>query len=166
MATTNTIHDFATSKARGEAYEQLLDDYLEPAYTIRKATMAEQRLGIDRFLVHKETGETFSVDYKADLWAARTGHAFIETVSVDPASGAERRAGWALTSHADFIFYYLPQKRRLFVVRTNEIRMSIPLWRQVAEETVVHNDGYDTHGLLIKLSDLERIAEAVVEVGE
>lgn len=162
-----TIHNFTTSKARGEVYEQLLDDYLAPSYEIRRATMDEQRHGIDRFLTHRETREIFSVDYKADSWAARTGQAFIETVSVDPGpTGGERRDGWAVTSQAEFIFYYLPQKRRLYILRMVEIRASLPYWQQICQPMTVRNDGYSTHGLLVRLSELDRIAEAVVEVGE
>lgn len=159
---TNIVHNFAASKARGEEVEALLDAYLEPRYIIRKATDAEQRRGIDRWLTDRETGETFSIDYKADSLASRTGNAFIETVSVDSAG----KGGWALTSQAEFIFYYLPQRRALYILSMAEISRALPQWADLYRQVHAQNNGYQSYGVLVPLKEIERIAEDVVEVGE
>lgn len=161
MATT-IIHNFAASKARGEEVEAQLDAYLEPTYIIRKASEAEQRRGIDRWLTHRETGDTLSIDYKADHLAARTGNAFIETVSVDSAG----KGGWALTSQADLIFYYLPQRSTLYVLSMAEISRALPQWADLYRQVHAQNEGYQSAGVLVPLKEIERIAEDVVEVGE
>ena len=165
--TAPLLSKFQRDLARGQEIERQLDEYLEPEYKIRPATRDEQRRGIDRFLTHRDTGETFAIDYKADFWAARTGRAFIETTSVDPGESinGQHKAGWALTSHADFIFYFVVGKRRLYVLSLAEIRAALPHWRLVCEPMRISNDGYQTEGLLVELRDLERIAESVVEVG-
>jgi len=166
--TTPTLTPFRRDLARGQEIERLLDAYLEPTYEIRPATVREQRQGIDRFLTHRETGETFSIDYKADWLAARTGNVFIETVSVDR-TGA---AGWALSSRADWIFYYLPQRARLYVLSMAEIVSSLPQWALIYRVATAEtpgsgsSDGYHSAGVLVPLAEIERVAEAVVEVGK
>lgn len=158
-------HNFQAKLHQGEEIEQLLDDYLDAAYVIRKATREEQRQGIDRWLTPMDPdggAQAFSIDYKADWLAARSGHAFIETVSVDTTG----KDGWALASRAEFIFYYLPQRRTLYVLSMAEIQASLPHWALIYRTVPAHNEGYLSAGVLVPLSEIERIAEDVIEVIE
>jgi hypothetical protein len=157
------IHNFAAKLRQGEEIEQLLDDYLDASYVIRRATAEEQRQGIDRWLTPMDPDgpvEAFSIDYKADWLAARTGHVFIETVSVDRVG----KSGWALSSRAQFIFYYIPQRRRLYVLSMAEIQALLPQWALIYQTRIAHNEGYESAGVLVPLSEIARIAEAVIDV--
>jgi len=81
-------YTFDAQKARGDAGEAFLDQVFAADYEIRPATRAEQRRGIDRIFVHRQTGRRLAVEYKTDYKAAHTGNAFVETVSVDAAGKA------------------------------------------------------------------------------
>ena len=158
-------HNFAAKLRQGEEIERLLDDFLDATYVIRKATTEEQRQGIDRWLTPIDpdgTGETISIDYKADWLAVRTGHVFIETISVDRAG----KSGWALSSQAQFIFYYLPQRRKLYMLSMAEIQAALPHWALIYQTRLAHNEGYESAGVLVPLSEIARIAEEIIEVGE
>src|SRR5689334_20898516 len=100
-------HVFKDKLREGHEVEELLDRHFEAKYQIWHATPAGQRQGIDRWFTDRITGDRFSVDYKADWRAHETRRAFIETISVDSTG----KAGWAYTSKADWIYYYLPQRR-------------------------------------------------------
>jgi len=97
-------YTFDTQKARGDAGESFLDQVFAADYEVRPATRAEQRRGIDRIFTHRQTGRRLTVEYKTDYKAAHTGNAFVETVSVDTAG----KAGWAYSSAADYLIYYVP----------------------------------------------------------
>lgn len=155
-----TVHKFNAKLKQGEAVERELDDYFVTEYEIEHATREEQRRGIDRYFTHRATGERRAVDYKADWRAHQTGNAFIETVSVDTVA----KAGWAVASESEVILYYLPQTRVLYVVFLAQLRRWLPLWMELFPAAKAQNEGYSTHGVLIPISELEDIAESVVEV--
>jgi len=98
------------------------------------------------------------VEYKTDHTAARTGNAFIETISVD----SEQKAGWAFTSQADVVLYYVPGRDQVYVLRTTAVRSRLPFWLQACEVRQVPNDGYHTHGLLVPLDELAGCADRVL----
>ena len=78
--------------------EAVLDAIYGPQYIIVKALRAHQKQGIARFHINRRDGtEFFSVDYKSDSWAKKTGNLPIEDVSVRRAGRLIAR-GWA-SSH-------------------------------------------------------------------
>ncbi len=155
-----TEHNFHDKLVQGEAAEAELDAYFGQVYEITPATPAEQRLGIDRFFVHRDLGFRTAVDYKADWRAVETGNAFIETISVD----RRDKPGWAVASRAAWVLYYLPQTRTLYVLRMRALRRLLPQWQAMFPTRSAKNSGYSTHGLLVPLAVMMRVAEAVVEV--
>jgi hypothetical protein len=152
-------HSFDDKLTQGETIEALLDEYFEGDYEITHATPAEQRMGIDRFFTRRNLGFRTAAHYKADFRAAQTGNAFIETISVD----TRAKAGWVIASRAAWILNYLPQTRILYLLRTQDLRRLLPQWQAAYPTRSAKNDGYSTHGLLVPLAELERVAEAVVE---
>lgn len=153
---TTTYH-FDTQLAQGETGEHILDARFADHYTIRPATAAQQRQGIDRWYTRITDGETFPVEYKTDRTAGRTGNAFIETISVDTVG----KLGWAYTSQARYLIYYIPKPDTVYVVPMARIRVMVDKWRQQYPERRIPNNTYHTVGVLVPLDELEKIAVAV-----
>jgi len=150
-----TVYDFTTQLNQGADGEAKLDAYFAQWYTIRHATRSEQRRGIDRIFVRP--GGMFKVEYKADRKAGETGNAFVETISVDTAN----KRGWAYTSQADYLLYYVPGPETVYVIRFAKLRLQMAFWVQQHPARKIPNRGYHTHGLLVPLDEFEHIAEKV-----
>lgn len=147
------MYSFDAKLAEGQHYEAVLDAFFRRrGATVLEATRAEQRRGIDRWI----DGE--AVEYKADRTASRTGNCFIETVSVDTAN----KPGWAYTSEADWLFYFLPESELLYIVWMRSLRWELVGWEKSCRTVKVPNDGYHTHGLLVPQSWIEGLAKEVV----
>lgn len=152
-------YQFATQLEQGQAYEDVLDARFADLYIIVPATPQQQRQGIDRvFRPRKTPHEVLYVEYKADSTAARTGNAFVETVSVDTTG----RQGWAISSQADWLFYLVPGAcEALYIIRMADLRQRLPDWQRTCETRRIPNEGYHTVGLLVPLDEFEAIAYTV-----
>lgn len=151
-------YDFRTQLHQGEAGEAALDAYFAQKYQITHATMSDQRRGIDRFFYNPVTGFACSIDYKTDTRAAQSGNAFIETTHSD-------RPGWAYTSEADFIFYYLPQSQIVYAVGLKWLREKrLPQWVEAYPIRSADNGGYTTYGLIVPLDVFGRCASKLFDL--
>lgn len=152
-------YKFATQLAQGQGHEQALDERFKDLYIIQPATPQQQRQGIDRvYRPRKAPHEILYVEYKADSTAARTGNAFVETISVDTFD----KPGWAISSQADWLFYLVPGAcEALYIIRVADLRLRLPKWRRTCETRRIPNEGYHTVGLLVPLAEFEEIAYAV-----
>jgi hypothetical protein len=153
-------YTFDIQKARGDAGEQFLDRWFATEYDVRPATHEEQRRGIDRVFTHRQTSKRLSVEYKTDYKATQTGNAFVETVSVDAAG----KAGWAHSSEADYLIYYLPGDGLIYVLTLELVRRELPRWARQYPLRAAQNEGYATHGILVPLDEFDRVAEVVINV--
>jgi hypothetical protein len=153
-------YQFATQLAKGQSYEELLDERFSELHIIQPATPQQQRQGIDRvFRPRSAPHEVMYVEYKADQKAAKTGNAFVEIVSVDTTG----RPGWAESSQADWLFYLVPGAcEALYIIRMADLRRRLPEWRRTCEQRRIPNEGYHTVGLLVPLAEFEQIAYAVI----
>ena len=158
MAGEWALYRFDEQLEQGEQGEAFLDRYFARWFHISHATPGEQRQGIDRWFYALRRPRSFAVEYKTDWTAGRTGNAFIETVSVD----TRDRAGWAYTSAADRLLYYLPGRAAIYVLTLTALRYRLPFWTQQYPLREIPNDGYHTHGLLVPLAELERCAHRVL----
>ena len=153
-------YTFDAQKARGDAGEALLDQVFAADYKIRPATRAEQRRGIDRIFTHRKTGRRLAVEYKTDYKAAHTGNAFVETISVDTVG----KAGWAYSSAADYMIYYVPGDEVIYVIALAVLRRELSRWVREYPLRAAQNEGYATHGVLVPLDEFEQHAEAVMSI--
>lgn len=144
----------------GATGEQRLDTAFGQWYDIAPATQAEQRQGIDRIYLRRKDGARFRVEYKTDHTAARTGNAFVETISVDTTN----KPGWAYTSQADVLLYYIPGDELVYVWRLSKLRRHLERWQTTYATRRIPNKGYATHGILVPLSEFERHAEQVISL--
>ncbi len=150
-------YQFSSQVKTGTRGETFLDDFFSRWFQIAEAGTDDQRRGIDRYFTTRNHKRRFSVEYKTDERAARTGNAFIETISVD-SSG---KAGWAYTSQADYLLYYVPETGLIYMMKMGLIREHLSSWKEEYPLRQIPNQGYHTHGLLVPLIDLEHYAEAV-----
>jgi hypothetical protein len=151
-------YNFDDQLRHGERGETFLDRFFARWFRIEPADHQEQRSGIDRFYYDLSRPRVLAVEYKTDETASRTGNAFIETISVDSMG----RSGWAYTSRADVLMYYLPRDRKIYVLQLANIRQQLPLWRRQYPLRQIRNRGYFTHGLLVPLKELDLWAEAIL----
>lgn len=153
-------YSFRKQLRDGKKHERFLDDYYSTHFHIEPADREEERRGIDRWFTDRRNGNTYSIQYKADTTAARTGNAFVETVSVD----AKNIPGWVHTCEADFIIYYVVGRGPAYVIRPADIRKRLKQWEVRFESRSIPNHDYNTIGLLVPLDEFERIAHAVSDI--
>jgi len=153
-----TTYQFAAQLTAGETYEALIDAFFRAkGAQISKVDRATQRRGIDRVWYDPTDRRTWTVEYKADSLAGRTGNAFVETISVD----TEQRAGWAYSSQARLLVYLVTDPQTIYVISMARLRRCLPRWSAVYPTRQAANNGYNTHGLLVPLHEFERIAGAI-----
>ena len=138
------MYSFETMLKNGEQQELLLDRFLSHWYKITPVSMELQRLGIDR-IFEDPRHRRFSVEYKADATAARTGRAFLETVSVDTAN----KPGWVLTSLAQLLVYYVPLLEYANIYNVFALKSMLPALLQEYSIKRIPNNGYQTHGIAV-----------------
>lgn len=151
----NKPFNFQEQLAIGEKGEAFLDAHFSERYDITPATRDEQRKGIDRHFVGKVSGAHLKVEYKTDAMARKTHNAFVEVTSVDKA----QKSGWAYTSQADYLVYYIPGDEMVYILRFTTLRQHMPSWAAKYPMRSALNEGYKTWGLLVPLVEFERIAD-------
>lgn len=161
-------YEFKTQLAIGSEGERRLDEFFADWFVITPASEDEQRMGIDRWFVRRQSskdgpaGERFAVEYKTDHRAHESGNAFVETVSV--AGTQHGKEGWVYSSRARWLIYYVPGEgaEMAYIVPFAKLRAELPRLRRHYPEVPVQNKGYLTLGLVVPLLEFECIARAVV----
>jgi len=154
------IYNFGAQLVKGEAAERELDTHFSEWFAIRRATRAEQRSGIDRVFTRKRDGKITRVEYKADWKASQTGNAFVEIISVDTTN----KLGWALSSNADRLAYYLPTDSLVYWFAMAGFKSLVDGWRRDYDQRAALNEGYKTIGILVPLHELEEHADNVLNI--
>ena len=153
-------YNFNGKLSEGEQHEADLDRYYSQWFDIQSVSMNAQRSGIDRVWTRKSTNVSYSMEYKSDTKAASTGNAFIETVSVDAAG----KPGWAYTSCAQLLAYYVPPLNRVYHLTMMAIKNNVDKWAKMYPPGKAKNDGYYTHGVLVPLSEFQKHAYRIIEI--
>jgi hypothetical protein len=151
------MHNFDDSFEGVKPYEAELDKYFSTAYEIQPASREQERSGVDRIFTHKASGLRYSVEYKVDMHTATTGNVFIETTSVD----SEDKCGWALTSTAQILMYFIPQWGKVLRCNMLDVKRSLADWECYPLQRVPNEsrtgERYNTLGRLVKLDAFESI---------
>ena len=136
--------------------------YLSKWYNWYPATQQDERNGIDGILECRKTKRRWATEIKTDWTAGRTSNVFIETVSVDK----EGILGWAYTSLAQLLVYYIPSLRRVYIASMAAIKAQLCEWKNQYETKKIPNNGrygtYNTEGLLIPFAVFERDCECII----
>lgn len=154
------MYSFTEQLKKGEDGEKQLDEYFSAYCEIQKATMQEQRQGIDRRFKDKKTGETFTVEYKTDFIAHKTGNAFVETVSVDSVN----KRGWSYNSKADYLLYFVVKDLLVYIISMDTVRCNLSRWASKYRKTYAQNEGYRTYGILVPLREFEEHSVQVISL--
>lgn len=149
-------YNFKTQLLQGQDGEWFLDQYFKGKFNIFPANEQQQRHGIDRIFIERGKKRVLFVEYKTDITAATSHNAFVETISVD----SMNKPGWAFTSQADMLLYYIPGDGIIYVLRFDVLRSQLPRWEKVYPVRKIPNEGYYTHGLIVPLDEFERYSEA------
>ena len=135
-------------------HENDLDKFFEAKNIIvKKVNMNTQRNGIDRLWTYPN-GLRVSVEYKADSKAAQTNNVFIETVSVDK----DNKLGWAYTSLSQYLVYYIPPRKEIYMVWTGWLKLMVEKWKKEYKELPIKNvdengrHSYFTYGMAIPIN--------------
>lgn len=138
--------------------EKELDEFFSQWYNIQPVDREMQRQGIDRIFTRHDNDHVFKVEYKTDWKATKTQNAFVELISVDSIG----KPGWAYSSQADYLLYYLPEDILVYVIAFGNLRNCLPAWVDKYPERTIRNAGYNTVGVLTPLCEFERIATQVI----
>jgi hypothetical protein len=135
-------------------------------YISKEVPRAIERMGVDRIWIHRETGRRIPVEYKSDERAHKTGNVFVEVESVEG-----EKKGWAYTSCARFIIYYVTGGEYAFVTRMDEIERRLTGWelnypKRPAGWTIDKATGnrYRAVGICVPLMIYRAASECVVPV--
>jgi hypothetical protein len=145
-------YDFEKQLDAGKAGEKELDGLWKDARIIDVSEdPAWQKQGIDRVLELPD-GKKFSLEYKTDFIAHRTGNLVFETVSVDT-SGTP---GWGVSSKAEYLVYLLAETKVVYIIHLPALRRWVAERSQNFRKVAANNDSYRTISLLVPLRELER----------
>lgn len=147
------VYSFDEQLKVGHEYERQLDEIFSDRFEIQIASDSEQRSGIDRHFRSKRDNKHFTVEYKGDNAALRTGNAFVETVSID----RDNKPGWAFTSQSRLLIYYIPSQIA-YIFTFVKLRNQLSRWIDSYPQKSVPNRGYNTIGILVPLNEFERHA--------
>ena len=148
-------YEFETQLSIGQQYEAELDAYFSNFFTVLDVPLAVQKLGIDRVHVrNRHPKRRTTVEYKTDIKAGDTGFFFIEILS-NSKTGA---AGWAWTSTAQEIVFYVPKFKRAGVVSTLSLRAKIYEWQEKYRTVQCQNADYYSKGVLVPWQEIGDLA--------
>jgi len=154
------VHKWDPSYSKGKVGEDDLDRFYGIAHIIKEVSIELQNLGIDRVFIKMKSGFRFTVDYKTDYKTFDTGNVFIETVSRTDIN----KLGWAFTSCAQYIFYYLPQERVNYIATMHDIRNKLLQWYKEYPTKPAYNEGYKSLGITVPLDVFSGICIARHEI--
>jgi hypothetical protein len=151
-------YDFTQQKKQGDLGEKAIRDHFKKDWFISPASLPDQKKGIDFYFQHRRDGIHCTVELKTDTRASQTGNAFVETFSSYP-----DRMGWAYTCQSDFLFYYLPQDRLIYVFRPKVIKERLKTWEKYPSRNIP-NKSWTTRGLLVPLHEFEKHANQTISL--
>ncbi len=149
-------YTWTSQKLLGDNGEKKLDSYFSRWYSIQPVTLTAQKSGIDR-LFTRPNGERISVEYKSDFRATETRRAYIEITHTAVRSGL----GWAVTSTADKIIYYLPKSHTAYILNTSALRSALPTWQRQYKVFKSRDDIGVSRGIGVPLAELARVGITV-----
>lgn len=156
-------YDFSKQLKKGEAEELHLDKYFSEKYYICTVPMELQKSGIDRIFINKEDFNLYKIEYKSDFKTHNTGNVFIETCSISINNNCKTK-GWAYTSKADFLIYFVVGEQIAYIVRMDTIRKCVDYWKSIYTERSSLNRGYKTIGILVPLNVFKSKTETVIRI--
>jgi hypothetical protein len=146
------LYDFKASLQVGQEMENFIDTVLSPyvKQILPAKSMTLQRLGIDRFIL-TQSGYWYTVEYKADIAAGRTGNFFLET-AIEFENGKTER-GWLPKLEALFCVICVPTIGRLYFLNSLILKRCVENWlcEKRFEPVRILNKGYVGVGIPVAI---------------
>lgn len=166
VANENRRYDMKDQLEASRLRDAEIDKHFADKWHVSKELpRTHERLGYDRVWVHRESGRRWTVEYKHDTWTHKTGNVFIETESVEG-----EKKGWAYTSCARVLVYYVVYGEYAFVVRMDEIERRLDVWEKLYESKTTttydkkSGETYNTVGICVPVFVFRSICDAVVPI--
>lgn len=159
------MHDFNDKLDEGKYYESILDKFFldRGDVSILPAKVDNEiEEGFDRYFVHSTEKPPFRIEYKSDTVATGTGNAFIETVSDDVLC----KPGWVNKSRADYVAYWPVGTGKIILVSPSILRQCLKHWKKEYSTASAKNKSWKTHGLLVPLHIVEKVAKKTYLINE
>lgn len=161
-----TIYNFQTQLAIGKEAESQLDLYFSQFFVIEQVNLSiEKEQGYDRIFIPKNPNKPkLQVEYKADFKSLQTGNAYIEYLVY---SDTYEKLGWALHTQADIVVYALMRDNLLasmYNISVEKMKGAFEYWSSRFRHTECRNPTWKSKGLLVPLSELERVCLTVTDV--
>jgi len=153
------MHKWRERLSQGFWGERVLDHYYEQKFSVNGDPMY-QMYGFDR-VFEDTSGLQFSVEYKTDFRTAESGNIFFETLSVVTEKKSER--GWAYTSKAQLLKYFVPQTGKIYTFRMTDVKEWISRWQRTYHVMEVLNEGYRSFGVVVPIKHLDISGLVAVE---
>lgn len=148
---------------KGEKGENKLDKLFQERFHIYSVPIELQKKGLDRLFIRKDDIKVFKIEYKTDFLSSHTGNAFIETCSIFRNRVCKTK-GWAYTSHADYIIYYIVGDEIVYIVPTDVIKDNVNIWKDKFGEKSARNRDYVTKGVPLPLTIFEKMAIQLLSI--
>lgn len=163
-------YQFSHQHNQGKAAEEFIYRTFQTAFNVIPAPAYLQEQGVDFTFTDRTSHQVHKVELKTDTRANCTGNAFVETVSV-ARDGQPHQPGWAYTSTADWLLYFLPDRvpPKIYRIAFEELRVELPFWLDAYPARLIPNKNrrlgdYHTIGVLVPLAEFEQIAQEVIEL--
>lgn len=163
-------YQFGRQHRQGKAAEHFIYSTFQDAFNVIPAPDYLQEQGCDFTFTDRTNHQVWKVELKTDTRAARSGNAFVETVSI-ARDGEPHQPGWAHTSISDWLLYYLPNTMppRIYRISFDLLRLELPRWLDSYPARLIPNHDpkrgdYHTIGILVPLEELQAIAQEVIEL--
>lgn len=139
----------------GQYAEQVLDiHFADKGIQVYPVTEEMERDGIDRIFADKAS--SVYVEYKADFRAHETGNIFLEHEKNENGHG---KPGWARTSRADLLVYYLPPIGQAYIFDMKVVQKNYyTIIANLRKARVLSNPGYTASGYLLPIESALRTA--------
>lgn len=162
-------------RARTQAREaipghiQFLDEYFSKDWEVFNlerfkpdVRAAFQGFYIDRLFIHQEHRTRYFIQYVVDEGEfGAGGNMFIET----NITGGKPRKGWAYTSTASILVYYIPAREEIILITTLAVRNRVKYWfKQYPKRVVDEADGIQRVGVVVPVKEVVKHAWAHIQI--
>lgn len=161
MFNLQKTYDFHEQLEKGETFEKELECFFVSKYdiTVEQVSLNKQRLGVDRIFTFPN-GRKYSIEIKTDFLAQKSHNVFVETLS----NSKTGKKGWAYTTTADFLIYFVPGFKKAAVVRPIVLREKLKEWSIIYKTRYCKNKDYYSAGLLVPWSQFTELSEKILDI--
>ncbi len=156
-------HDFRKQLAQGKKGEKELDEFFKKDYIIVPVELQDEKdKGIDRVFIDRKQADAFTVEYKTDFLTQYTNNIAVEIYSV--LNNKTDKRGWAYTSKADYIFYYIFGKNEILVFEPKTMHEHLCDWERDYRHVFPNNGSYSSECVLVPVKVFLDCVDRIIQI--